>query len=108
MPTKNLERAGWAEKGLEAFGHTNGVSFEHEPDSAVGDFLADLMHLCDRAGLNFDDLLDKGRRHYDSETVCCKCGQRLKAGDDADGTDCVCKKCEEGINDEAAKTSKAN
>jgi hypothetical protein len=94
MPAKNLERAGWAEKGLEAFGHTNGVSFEHEPDSAVGDFLADLMHLCDRDGLNFEDLLGNGRRHYDAEVDCCKCGEKLKAGDEAGDCDPVCKKCD--------------
>jgi hypothetical protein len=93
MPEKNIERAGWAEKGLLAYGHENGVRFEQEPVSTVGDFLADLMHLCDRDGLNFEAMLEHGREHYDHESICHECDLNLKAGDDSDNAEPLCARC---------------
>lgn len=97
MPKKNLERAKWAENALVTFGKDTGTSFDHEPDSALGDFLADLMHLCDREGISFEEMLDKGRRHYASEATCCICGKTLTAKDSADDCDNACKKCEKRL-----------
>lgn len=93
MPAMNLERASWALKAIEAFGETNGVSYEHEPDSAIADLLADIMHLCDRDKIDFDAALDKGRRYYNAEIDCSECGEKLKAGDNSKDCDAMCAKC---------------
>jgi len=93
MPAKNRERAMWAAIGLEAFGNSTGISQEDEFDTVVGDFLADLMHLCDKNGVNFETLLEKGRNHYESEILCAICKLMLKDGDNAEDCDPVCQKC---------------
>lgn len=90
----------WAAVALEAFGNSTGTHPDDEFDTAVGDFLADLMHLCDKKGVNFEDLLEKGRGHYESEVLCAMCKERLKDGDDADGLDPICLKCDKGPNDQ--------
>ena len=48
-------------------------------EAALADLLCDLMHWCDRNGLNFDDELCRARIHYDAETTperdrCVQCG----------------------------------
>ena len=40
-----------------------------EIETLVGDLLADLMHLCDAAGISFDNRLSTGRMHYDAEIL---------------------------------------
>jgi hypothetical protein len=60
----NDARAYWAGVALRAFrGETN-----CEADEAPGDLLADLMHWCDRNGMDFETLLDGARRNYREET----------------------------------------
>lgn len=97
MPAKNRERAMWAAVALEAFGNSTGICAEDEFDTAAGDFLADLMHLCDKNGVNFEDLLEKGRNHYESEILCALCKKKLEDGDDADGLDPICQKCDKEL-----------
>lgn len=70
MPT-NDDRAAWAYDGIAAFakrtGQDNSGDLKHDLPSVIGDFLADLMHLCDRDGINFDECLANGRGHYEHE-----------------------------------------
>jgi hypothetical protein len=49
------------------FAETTGLDPDEELDSAMGDLLANLMHLCAKKGLDFNDLLDTGRMHFDAE-----------------------------------------
>jgi hypothetical protein len=63
----NGDRARWAESAVEAFkGCTHnsdgGVAEEHAVD-----LLADLMHLCNREQIEFDDALASARSHYQAE-----------------------------------------
>lgn len=66
MPS-NDDRAQWAWNGLERFGKDTGQKMKHDLPEIVGDFLADLMHLCNRDGLDFDERLANGRGHYQYE-----------------------------------------
>jgi len=98
MPKKNLERAGWAAKCLELFGKLTGCHPKDEGwETAMSDFVADLRHLCDREGVAIENVLDRSLDHYMAESRCCECENPLKAGDDAEGVDCVCKACEAKI-----------
>ena len=36
-------------------------------DEITGDFLCDLLHLCDRENLDFDELLERARGYYEEE-----------------------------------------
>jgi hypothetical protein len=60
----NGDRAGWARAALEAFAAQTGVDWE----DALGDLLADLMHLSDRVPFDFQAALERGRDHYAAET----------------------------------------
>lgn len=69
IPNMNEERADWAEEALETFCDTTGVRPENDGlDTCIADLLCDLMHLCDRYGLDFDYLADHGRGHWREET----------------------------------------
>lgn len=95
MPAKNLERAGWAAQAVELFGKITGCRPATEGwKTAIVDLLCDLRHLCDREGLDWYGLLENAKDHYCAETRCAECSRELKAGDNADDVDCVCKKCE--------------
>lgn len=64
---QNDDRAEWAEEALSAFQATTGT----DDETAIGDLLCDLMHLCDRRGAqygSFQDALDAARSHYAAET----------------------------------------
>lgn len=63
---KNRERAAWARLGIDAFADCTGVSDE-DFGTKASDFLADLLHLCDQLGYDFDDLLRRARVHYTAE-----------------------------------------
>lgn len=65
----NDERAQWAHEGLKTYAAATGMSIEVKPDDAASDFLADLMHWCDRNGQDFEQLLARGRNHYSAETT---------------------------------------
>ena len=64
MDGLNGERAGWARAALEAFVAKTGVDLE----DALGDLLADLMHLSDREPFDFAAALERARDHYTAET----------------------------------------
>lgn len=46
------------------YGHSGG---NDDPQSDITDTLADLMHLCDRCGLDFDDIAISAKAHYLAE-----------------------------------------
>lgn len=60
----NTRRAGFA---LAALGGYRAVVGDEEPATVIGDLLGDLRHLCDALGLDFEDLVEAGRFHYDAE-----------------------------------------
>ena len=61
---RNDERAEWAQSAINAFRIATGT----DPEDAVSDLLADLMHWCDRYGPGFHNELNRARNHYDAET----------------------------------------
>jgi hypothetical protein len=60
----NDRRAGWAGRAIANFRAATGT----DEEDAVCDLLADLMHWCNRHGLNFGNELARARDHYDAET----------------------------------------
>ena len=63
---QNDDRAEWAEHAVIEFIGQTGVDEVH---SAIGDLLANLMHLCDRLKhIEFDEMLRMARCHYEEET----------------------------------------
>lgn len=98
MPKRNLVRAKWAERSLRLFGVITGVNPDTEGwRTNIVDFLCDLLHLLDREGLGWNDVFGSALMHYKEETRCAGCQGRLKAGDDTEQVDCVCKKCEKRL-----------
>lgn len=63
----NQERADIAFHALELYADKTGLSMKHDEETAIGDLLADIMHLCDRDGIQFDTYLLRARMHYDAE-----------------------------------------
>ena len=60
----NTKRADWAESALVTFRHKTGT----DKEDCLCDMLADLMHWCDRYGLDFDTEEVRARYHYEAET----------------------------------------
>lgn len=61
----NANRARWAAIVLAEFQRQTGS----DPEDAVSDLLADLMHWCDRSGQEFNDELRRALHHYEEETI---------------------------------------
>ena len=61
----NANRARWAAIVLAEFQRQTGS----DPEDAVSDLLADLMHWCDRSGQEFHDELCRAFHHYEEETA---------------------------------------
>lgn len=64
-PGDNTYNVSWASVAVAAYQEVVGGD---EVDLAISDLLGDLMHLADAAGVDFDELLDKARWHYTTET----------------------------------------
>lgn len=60
---QNDDRAKWAETAILAFMVETGT----DAGDALSDLLADLMHWCDRKGLDFAAEESRGREHYVAE-----------------------------------------
>ena len=93
----NKKRAGWARDGLVAFSANIGHDID-EPngfETVAGDFIADLMHLCDDIGIQFVDILARGQHFYVEETysTCKKCGRHFDVEADEGCTEVVCVEC---------------
>lgn len=66
-PTNPL-RAEWARAGLAEFAVQVGLDHPDESlETVIGDFLADLLHLCDLEGIYFEDMVSRARAHYEAE-----------------------------------------
>ena len=62
---QNDDRACWAEVALDAFQQETGT----EDEDALSDLLTDLMHYCDRNGIQWADELARASRNYREETA---------------------------------------
>jgi hypothetical protein len=64
----NDERAAWAAVGIAAFARVTDMDKAGEDtETIIGDFLTDLMHLCEHTGIDFDSKLDGARQNYEAE-----------------------------------------
>ena len=61
---KNDTRAGWGEQVILRFEALTGCDRE----DALADMLCDLMHWCDRNGLDFARQVERAEYHYQCET----------------------------------------
>lgn len=73
-PLDNNGRAGFAAAALATYydetrddGDTYGDEGSEEFNDAFSDLLGDLQHLARRAGLNFDELMERGTGHFEEE-----------------------------------------
>lgn len=67
--TDNNMRASWGALALITFvDRTLGGGDGEDWGTCIGDLLADLMHLCDALDVDFDEMVDRGRMHYEPET----------------------------------------
>jgi hypothetical protein len=65
----NDERAEWAQVALNAFAKETRMDTAGEDDATVlGDLLTNLMHWCDRNGVDFDTKLTGAVVNYETET----------------------------------------
>lgn len=65
MTVTNKQRAEWAAAALKHFQTLTGT--DHA--DSLADLLCDIHHLCDRDNLSFQTALDRGRQHYDAESL---------------------------------------
>lgn len=64
----NEDRAETAAEALDAYARLCYFHPAGEPTgAAVGDLLADLRHLCDRHGIDFDQMVTRSAVNYDAE-----------------------------------------
>lgn len=66
MPS-NDDRADWAQTALDAFRRKTGQTGRGEMEEALGDLLCNLMHLCERDGIDFAGRLANGRGNFEAE-----------------------------------------
>jgi len=76
----NDRRAAWAAAALQTFRDATGA----DADDALADLIADLMHWCDRNGMDIDRQLQRGRCHYAAETAA-EPADKPSAGEPASG-----------------------
>lgn len=62
---KLKEKAECARRHLTHYMNESGGSTDW--DSAMSDFLADLMHLASQRGMNFEEELERARSYYEAE-----------------------------------------
>jgi hypothetical protein len=73
----NADRALWGSLAVVAFASVTGQGedVELDPETVLGDLLADLMHWCDlqkastslRESISFESALERARNHYKEE-----------------------------------------
>lgn len=63
----NRRRAGWALQALKAFARATGLDLRIDFDTALGDLLANLRHLCDERGLDFPAFDQRAHEYYVAE-----------------------------------------
>lgn len=60
MAPTNEERAAWAEKAINSV-------YEDDTEGNIGDILSDIMHLCHREGIDFEQKMITARSHFNTE-----------------------------------------
>jgi hypothetical protein len=97
----NAKRARWARHAVGTFQKDTGLGDVDGLDTAIGDMLGDLMHLCDQESFDFNELIEKGRHYYEGETdsTCKKCKRTfdVESGDGTQNDDKteICSECED-------------
>ena len=76
---RNADRARWGASAIANFASVTGrkVDLRVDPETLLGDLLADLMHWCDGQGaseqfaepMDFESALEQARSHYSEERV---------------------------------------
>lgn len=66
----NDDRAEWARKAMETFRSVTGADAE----DSMSDLLCNLMHMADRDGIDFEDVMCRATRSYVDETLPLKVG----------------------------------
>ncbi len=106
----NHLRAARAERLVRHYSRTPGFSGKADWEADITDLLADLRHFCARGRLDFDEMVQRSRHHYNAErkeesnrrrmrkqaeeAKCPNCGHRLEYEPDQDGAcDWHCTKC---------------
>jgi len=64
---KNADRADWAAAAVLKFATVTGMIENEDAETTIGDLLADLMHLCDREGVDFHTCVARASDHYEEE-----------------------------------------
>lgn len=64
----NKDRAGWAFDAVVSFAQIVGQQDE-DLETNMSDLLANLRHLCDRKGLKWSEVDNRGHMHYSAEVV---------------------------------------
>lgn len=65
----NEDRAGCAYQAVAGFAEATGLSPTEELDSAIGDLLANIMHLCKQEKIDFNLMLQNAQMHFREEVV---------------------------------------
>ena len=70
-PITNLQRAAWAEQALLAYSEQKNEDklLYDEFETVFYDMLGDLMHLADAKQLDWLDMLERARNHYNAEIL---------------------------------------
>lgn len=63
-----IRRARRARRALVSYRHDSGLTDADGLDTAIADLICDLLHLCNRSGLDCQRVLARARMHYDAET----------------------------------------
>lgn len=66
--SQNARRVEWARRAVARLKHETGLTNADGLDTAIVDLICDLLHLCNREGLEFEHVLALAKLHYDAET----------------------------------------
>lgn len=68
MSVTNNDRAEWARAAVDVFAEKTGLDKSGDDlDTMIGDLIADIMHLCERDGLDFEQVLHRGKMYFEEE-----------------------------------------
>lgn len=70
MNVTNQDRSEWAMAACRAFCRITGQGVDDELGPAIGDLIANLLHLADRNGWCADEILRVAQMHYEAERDC--------------------------------------
>lgn len=93
---QNARRATFSRGALDDYMKTTGLTIADGLDTAIGDLLVDLMHLCDQEGLDFAEILERASGHHEAENAvtCSKCKRKFDMDmDSGDDKATICSEC---------------